>query len=120
MNRGKGLLARLRGERSERLARGYLEARGLTFVDANVHSRGGEIDLVMHEGDTRVFVEVRYRSRADWGTAAASVTATKQRRLIRAAQYYLLKHPWPGPCRFDVLAVEAGDTVEWIRNAFEC
>ncbi len=119
MRQGKGLLARLRGERTERFARDYLEKRGLRFRAANVRSRGGEIDLIMTEGNTLVFVEVRYRGRADWGGAAASVTGAKQRKLIHAAQYYLMRHPWQGPCRFDVLAVGPDGTADWIINAFE-
>jgi putative endonuclease len=85
----------------------------------NVGSRLGEIDLIMCDGDSLVFIEVRQRTRHAFGGAAASVTAAKQRRLQRQAQHYLLSRfgdRWP-PCRFDVIAIEA-DVIHWIRNAF--
>ncbi len=82
--------------------------------------RVGEIDLVMRDADEWVFVEVRSRRGAGFGGAAGSITATKQARLRRAAQTYLLQvfgqRAWPA-CRFDVVAIE-GDRVEWIRAAF--
>jgi putative endonuclease len=82
-------------------------------------ARAGEVDLVMRERDgTLVFVEVRARSSAGFGGAAASVTATKQRRLLFAAQHYLQRLANLPPCRFDVVAVEGGQ-IEWIRAAFD-
>ena len=85
----------------------------------NVGSRLGEIDLIMCDGDSLVFIEVRQRTRNDFGGAAISVTAAKQRRVQRQAQHYLLSRfgdRWP-PCRFDVIAIET-DVIHWIRNAF--
>lgn len=117
--RRKGLLARNRGYREEQTARRYLEEQGLRLLASNIRNRFGELDLLMQDDDCLVFVEVRYRSRADWGGAAASVTITKQRRLIRAAQHHLQRHPWPGPCRFDVVALEGNAVVDWIVNAIE-
>ncbi|MDO9074984.1 MAG: YraN family protein [Rubrivivax sp.] len=114
-----------RGEAAETRALAWLQARGLQLVERNYRvargpsARGGEIDLVMRERDgTLVFVEVRQRGSRGHGGAAASVTATKQRRLVRAAQHYLLRFAAPPPCRFDVLAVD-GDTVEWLQAAFD-
>ena len=78
--------------------------------------RGGEIDLIFRDGKVLVFVEVRQRSRSDFGGAAASITARKRQRLILAAQHYLLKHP-DADCRFDCILID-GDQLEWLRNAF--
>ncbi len=79
---------------------------------------GGEIDLIMRDGSgTLVFVEVRARRTAAAGGAAASVTATKQRRIIFAAQRYLQRWRTLPPCRFDVVAIEGGQ-VEWLKGAF--
>jgi putative endonuclease len=105
---------------AEALAEAYLGERGLQPVERNVRFRGGEIDLVMREGAEWVFVEVRARASARFGGAAASVGWRKQQRLVMAAQLYLLRRfgqrAWP-PCRFDVLAFEAGEP-HWIRCAF--
>lgn len=108
----------------EALARNHLESAGLRFVAANARYRLGEIDLVMRDGDTIVFVEVRYRRGDGFGGSAFSVDARKQRKLVLAAQCFLAAHPALArcACRFDVVAVE-GDAVaprvEWIRNAFD-
>lgn len=67
---------------------------------------------------TLVFVEVRARSGASHGGAAASVTARKQERLVYAAQHYLLRHASPPPCRFDVVAID-GDRLTWLQAAFD-
>ncbi len=117
------MTTRQRGEWAERLAQEYLQDRGLSLRERNVRSRGGEIDLVMQEGETVVFVEVRYRQGARFGGALPSVDGAKQRRLLRAAAAYLQQH-WrtPPPCRIDVLAIEGAPqkpAIEWIRNAIE-
>lgn len=107
------------GDRAEARACDYLLGQGLTLLARNVGSRLGEIDLIMCDGDSLVFIEVRQRTRHDFGGAAASVTAAKRRRLQRQAQHYLMSRfgdRWP-PCRFDVIAIEA-DVIRWIRNAF--
>lgn len=105
------------GAAAEERALRYLEQQGLTAVGRNFRCKGGEIDLVMHAGETLVFVEVRKRSSGRYGGAAASVTASKQTRLIRAAQFYLQRYRFPPACRFDVVAID-GDNVEWLRDAF--
>jgi putative endonuclease len=108
------------GDRFEGAARSYLEARGLRFVRANFLCRLGELDLVMRDGEVLVFVEVRYRRSSAYGGALGSITARKQQRIVRAAQVWLRANPWDArrPCRFDVVAFE-GESVEWIRNAFD-
>ena len=72
----------------------------------------------MREGATLVFVEVRQRSRSDFGGAAASVSFTKQRRIVFAARHYLMRLASPPPCRFDVVSVEPG-RIEWLKAAFD-
>lgn len=109
-----------RGAAAEQRALEHLTARGLVPVDRNAGSKVGELDLVMHEGRTLVFVEVRSRASRAFGGAAASVGAAKQARVRRAAQLWLLRRfgqqAWPA-CRFDVVAID-GDALEWIRDAF--
>lgn len=107
------------GDLAEDRALAYLVGKGLTLVERNVSSRLGEIDLVMRDANDVVFVEVRSRARNDFGGAAASVGATKQRRLRREAQRWMnarFGDRWP-PCRFDVCAFE-GSRIDWIRGAF--
>lgn len=106
------------GAAAEQAAADYLVQQGLRLVARNFHCRGGEIDLVMRDGATLVFVEVRARSRADFGGAAASITAIKQARIILAARHYLALHKVDAPCRFDVVLLQAG-RLQWLRAAFE-
>jgi putative endonuclease len=107
------------GRQQEQLARRFLEQQGLRHVAHNVRSRLGEVDLVMRDAHTLIFVEVRFRRSERFGGAVASVDRRKQERLIAAAAYYLQRHPIDLPCRFDVVAIGAGDRVQWIQNAFE-
>lgn len=119
---------RLHGTQAEDAARRHLVHAGLREVAANANFRLGELDLVMFDarargGATLVFVEVRYRRDARFGGGAASVDAAKQRKLVRAAQQFLLAHPrWSQvPCRFDVVEAEgdpAAPVLRWIRDAF--
>jgi putative endonuclease len=108
-----------RGEAAEALAAVFLERKGLAIVARNYRCRLGEIDLVAREGETTVFVEVRQRASSAFGGAAASITATKQARLVRAARHYLSRLKTMPACRFDALLIE-GDPprIEWIRDAF--
>jgi putative endonuclease len=114
-----------RGDAAEDHALAWLLARGLVLVQRNYRLAGGprvsagEVDLILRDGDgTLVFVEVRQRSSAEQGGAAASVTRSKQRRIIRAAQHYLMRLPTLPPCRFDVLAID-GEQVQWLQAAFD-
>lgn len=114
---------RAQGERIETLARDFLQRHGLTPVAANANFRGGELDLVMRDGDTLVFVEVRYRRSNAFGGAAASVDAGKRRRLVLAAEQFLLAHREHAKraCRFDVIAAHGDPDApqfEWLRDAF--
>jgi putative endonuclease len=112
-----------RGAAAEQLAAGYLEARGIKILARNLRCKLGEIDLVGRDRDVLIIVEVRQRSSLDFGGAAGSVTAAKQRRVLRAARYYLQRETsWRGlAMRFDVLAVQGSPCahhVTWIKDAF--
>ncbi|GEN22581.1 UPF0102 protein [Halomonas cupida] len=118
----KAILSRHRGALIERAAGDWLCRQGLIMVERNVQIRGGELDLVMREGDTLVFVEVRHRSDSRFGSAAETITATKQRRLIKTARFYLHRNGLSCPCRFDVLAVTGNPPdleYQWLKNAIE-
>jgi putative endonuclease len=116
--------ARLRGQRWERIAESFLNREGLKTLERNFQARYGEIDLVMLEGDTLVFTEVRYRRNTRYGSGADSVTPAKQRRIVQAARLFLQYHDphQTRLCRFDVISIsmQEGRTVlDWIRDAFE-
>ena len=102
----------------EQAAQAYLQERGLVPVDANFRCKLGEIDLIMRDGATLVFVEVRQRAAGSQVTAAASISPAKIRRLVRAAQVYLQRFDRLPPCRFDVIAID-GRHFEWLHNAIE-
>ncbi|WP_075256350.1 YraN family protein [Herbaspirillum camelliae] len=106
------------GEVAEQQALTHLRQQGLQLLERNYRCQGGEIDLIMREGDTVVFVEVRARASTSYGGAAASVTPAKQRRLILAAQRWLQMQASTPPCRFDVIALD-GPQLQWLRNAIE-
>lgn len=106
------------GAAAEDRAAIFLQQRGLKLVTRNYRCRQGELDLVMRDGGTLVFIEVRSRSNANFGGASASITPAKQGRLIHAAEHYLLHHPHPGACRFDAVLIEGGD-LQWLKQAFE-
>ena len=108
----------IEGQAAEDEALDYLKRNGLTLVERNFRCKGGEIDLIMREQAALVFVEVRKRADARHGAAAASVTASKQARLILAAQIYLQRYKNPPACRFDVIAIDGTD-LNWLKNAIE-
>jgi putative endonuclease len=108
------------GDAAEAIAERFLQAQGLTTIARNYRCRGGEIDLIMRDRDSVVFVEVRLRRSSAFGGAGASIGVAKQRRLILAAQHYLLTLNATPPCRFDAILMNSLEMrdVEWIRNAF--
>jgi putative endonuclease len=116
-------VARARGQAAERRAERHLRAAGLVTVVRNWRCRGGELDLVMRDGATLVFVEVRARTRGNFASAAESVGPRKQARLVHAAEAYLQTLSELPPCRFDVVTVEHERGKEaqlaWIRDAFD-
>ncbi|MBJ9975749.1 YraN family protein [Pseudomonas sp. S75] len=114
------------GAAAENQALAYLQGQGLTLIERNWRCKGGELDLVMLDADTVVFVEVRYRLHADYGGALESIDGRKQKRLALAATLFLQRQSrWAQcPCRFDVVALQgshhAGRPLLWLKNAFEC
>lgn len=116
-------LNRRAGGLVERQVERYLVARGLRLLERNYLCRFGEIDLVMDDGGTLVFVEVRCRSRRSPYTAAESVGRKKQARILLAARHLLATRPWlcQRSMRFDVVAISRGhgdNALDWIRDAF--
>jgi putative endonuclease len=116
---------REQGEYTEKLASVYLENKGLKLLERNYHSRYGEIDLVMQDNDSLVFVEVRYRRSNNFGTGAETITSSKQSKLIKTAALYLQQHAKMKqyPARFDVVSISGSVETSnlefnWIENAF--
>lgn len=116
-----GFLSRQQaGAGCEQKARKLLEHAGMVFVEANVRFRFGEIDLIMRDKTSWVFVEVRYRRNALFGGAAASIDRRKQQKLLKAAALWLKRHNESletADCRFDVVAI-TGVNTDWLPNAF--
>ena len=112
------------GHHAENQACDYLTQHGLALVTKNYRIRLGEIDLIMQDGDTMVFIEVRYRSHLDFGTPAATINRAKQQKIIKAAKYYLVSRQLYDKiyCRFDVITITAQmnrpDQIEWLKDAF--
>jgi putative endonuclease len=107
-----------KGREAEELALQFLIAAGLRLRSRNYACRLGEIDLILQDGDTLVFVEVRQRRSARFGSAAESITRGKQDKLIAAARHYLARERQMPACRFDAVLVDAHGRIEWIRDAF--
>ena len=109
------------GKQAEDLAARFLVKRGLTVLARNFRCHGGEIDLVCRDGKAIVFVEVRLRRNPGFGGAGASITPTKQRRIILAAQHYLAAHARAdNDCRFDCILLDgiSENRLDWVRDAF--
>jgi len=115
------------GKDAEQAALSFLEKQKLKLLDQNYSCRMGEIDLIMLDRSTLVFVEVRSRQYKSWGGASASVDYTKQRKLIKTASHFLSINPRfrNVVCRFDVVAYEgcftgnSGDSQPiWYKDAF--
>ncbi len=109
----------LRGRQQENRALALLKRHGLKHRESNYRCRHGEIDLVMSDADTLVFVEVRYRNSKRYGGAAASVDHRKIQKLIKTGLHYLQHHRLDTACRFDVVAIDGDDEPQWIKNAFQ-
>jgi putative endonuclease len=115
---------RAAGSAFEQRACKELERAGLKLLARNYTTRYGELDLVMRDGDTVVFVEVRHRIRAGFGDAAMSVTAAKRAKLVQTAQLWLAANPKYAQCicRFDVVAYDGpvdNAKMQWLRSAFD-
>jgi putative endonuclease len=113
-----------RGAAAEELAAQYLQVRGLRILARNLRCKAGELDLVCLDEGVLAIVEVRQRGSAEFGGALGSVTWAKQRKIIRAAKFYLRREKlWRNfPVRFDVLAIEGlpdgVHRIDWVKDAF--
>jgi putative endonuclease len=107
------------GGAAEAAAAQFLARKGLTLICSNYRCRLGEIDLVLRDGPSIVFVEVRLRTNPSFGGAAESIGPRKRARIIAAARHYLAGKP-ELPCRFDVVLLDRLEPprIEWIRDAF--
>lgn len=101
---------------AENIAKNYLLDQGLILVEQNFYSRFGEIDIIMRDNQSLVFVEVRQRSMLD--KAIESITVSKQIKLTKTAQYYLLKNNNHDNCRFDLIAIDTAKNIQWLKNIF--
>lgn len=117
------ITAKQEGDFAEQLACDYLQNKHLRLITRNYRCRLGEIDLIMQDRDTLVFIEVRYRKNLDFGGAIASVDARKCAKLLATASHYLQKKRLTEnvPCRFDVVTItgRGSNRVEWIKDAFQ-
>jgi putative endonuclease len=122
VNSTKEATSKQKGDAAEDRALHHLQAQGLRLVQRNYRTPGrggGEIDLILRDRDgTLVFVEVRQRESRTHGGALASITHTKRRRIVFAAQHFLMRLHQEPPCRFDIVAVEA-DGLHWYPAAFD-
>lgn len=107
------------GISAESRAEDHLTQQGLCLVQRNYRCKSGEIDLIMTHNEYLVFVEVRYRQQSNFGSAVESVTQSKQRKLISAAQHFLLTSGRDQPCRFDIIGIDSGTQITWLKDAFQ-
>ena len=113
------------GARAEKQALLFLQQQGLKLLHANFACQAGEVDLIMLDQATLVFIEVRYRSASRFGSAASSIDRFKQQKIKKTAAVYLQKHRKHNHrvCRFDAISIDNCDTngqnsLEWIKSAF--
>lgn len=106
-----------KGRKGEDLALEYLEKNGFVIIEKNFRSRFGEIDLIVKDGQTIVFVEVKYRLSENYGSPKEAVTNEKIKKIIMTAQYFITKNNFNSLYRFDVVSIYK-DKIEHIKNAF--
>ncbi|MEM8845108.1 MAG: YraN family protein [Pseudomonadota bacterium] len=106
------------GKKAEDVAHRFLKNNGLTLISRNYQCKYGEIDLIMQDKETLVFVEVRYRKSDKFGSATESVDRNKQRKIIFTANHYLCKTNTSLATRFDVIALKPNESPLWIIDAF--
>ena len=112
------------GRRGENLAGRYLVSRRYTILERNYRTPFGEIDIVAERDGVTVFLEIKTRISEKAGPPLASITAAKQRHMIRSCQYYLLKHDLADtPCRIDAISVNLDQdcrlkVLKHLKNAF--
>lgn len=112
------------GRYTENLASDYLKSQNLTLLEQNFHSKHGEIDLIMLDGNCYVFIEVKYRKNDTFGGGFSAINSTKQKKIQRSTQAYLQQkelNEFNTECRFDIITlignIEAPQ-ITWIKNAF--
>lgn len=117
-----------KGQQAEAFAVKYLQSHGLELISQNFSCKCGEIDIIMHDAEFLVFIEVRYRKQIQYGHPLETIDYRKQQKIINTVQYYLLKYPDLGhyPCRIDAIAIYAdnkvnssGNQIEWIKDAIQ-
>ncbi|HMK14417.1 MAG TPA: YraN family protein [Burkholderiales bacterium] len=108
------------GTAAERVAATFLQSHGLKLLETNYRCRFGEIDLILRDGDTLVFAEVRLRTSDNFGGAAASITSQKREKLLKASRHYLASRKKTPHCRFDAVLLSgmSKQDIQWIKNAF--
>ena len=116
-------MSRQIGDQSEEIACGYLKQNGLKIIERNFRSPRGELDIIMEDGETLVFVEVRFRRNTQYGSGAESVDKNKQKKIITSAAYFLQKNSKHRnrPTRFDVVSISLESNkpaINWIQDAF--
>lgn len=115
-----------KGQLAETIALNYLQKKGLIEIQRNFSCKHGEIDLIMHDNEFLVFIEVRYRKKTQFGHPLETINYAKQRKIIKTIQFFLIKFPQYSqrPCRIDALAINsqkqnAQEEINWIKNAIE-
>jgi len=111
------------GYEAENKAVEFLRKQGMTICATNFRCKMGEIDIIAKDGTILIFAEVRYRKNLAFGTPAETVNFTKQKKLIRASQYYLQRHNPDLPCRFDIIEIYGANHqtgINWVKDAFQC
>lgn len=123
-----------KGRQAENIALEYLQKQGLKIIKSNFSCKCGEIDLIMYDNEFLVFIEVRYRKQTQFGHPLETINNSKQQKIIKAIQFFLMKNPTYNqfPCRIDAIALysearnnkavsirEQGLQVEWVKNAFQ-
>ncbi len=109
----------IKGKKAEQQACRYLLNQGLKLIDKNYSCRHGELDLIMQQQDTLVVVEVRFRKSSQFGRPEETISKQKQSRIINTTQQYLIQHKLKSAVRFDVIAMSADNSINWIQNAFQ-
>jgi len=113
------------GKQAEQYACQFILAQGLQIIAQNWYCRQGEIDIIARDDDTVIFIEVRYRKRAEYGNGAESVHYYKRKRIISCARHYIHTHPATEKCmiRFDVFSMSKDSDGQfnshWIQDAFQ-
>ena len=112
-----------KGIKGEIIALQYLEAKGYEFLEANYHSIGGEIDLIVRIGEVVIFVEVKLRKNSDYGLPEEAVSKQKIKKITKVALDWLENNQWKGEIRFDIVSIlrfpkKGEDAIFHIEDAF--